>query len=189
MRVLIADDHDLFRRGLARLLNESGMEVVGEAADGARAIELALELTPDIVVMDLHMPVMSGTDATRGITAAGVPAKIIVLTVSAEEDKVIDALLAGACGYLLKDSDGEQIIGAIEAAAQNETVISPRVAAKVVDRIRREPGLQPSGGLPAPLTGRELEVLRLGELQGELGALRAELDERRRALDPSGRIY
>src|SRR3954452_21854894 len=117
-RVVIADDHDLFRRGLARLLTATDMDVVGEAADGETAVELTLRLQPDVVVMDLHLPGISGTAATRQIVEAGTRAQIVVLTVSAEESKVIDTLVAGACGYLLKDSDADQIVAAIQAATR-----------------------------------------------------------------------
>jgi DNA-binding NarL/FixJ family response regulator len=160
LRVVIADDHALFRRGLVRLLAEAGMQVVGEAADGVQAVQLCTELEPDVVVMDLHMPGMSGIDATRQIVGARLRTQVAVLTVSAEESKVIDALLAGACGYLLKDADAEQVVTAIQAAARGESVISPRVAAKVVTRLRREPRLQ-RPEVVTDLTERELSVLRL----------------------------
>jgi DNA-binding NarL/FixJ family response regulator len=158
--VVIADDHALFRRGLVRLLDEAGMQVVGEAADGLQAVQLCTELEPDVVVMDLQMPNMSGIDATRQIVAAPLRTQVAVLTVSAEETKVIDALLAGACGYLLKDADADQVVAAVEAAARGESVISPRVAAKVVTRLRREPRRQRSE-TATDLTERELAVLRL----------------------------
>jgi DNA-binding NarL/FixJ family response regulator len=160
-RVLIADDHDLFRRGLARLLTTTGMDVVGEAADGETAVEFTLRLHPDVVVMDLHLPGISGIEATRQIVEAGIRTQIVVLTVSAEEAKVIDALVAGACGYLLKDSDGEQIVAAIQAATRNENVISPRVAGKVLERLRRDPTLSGSQSTRPKLSERELAVLQL----------------------------
>jgi DNA-binding NarL/FixJ family response regulator len=160
-RVLIADDHDLFRRGLVRLLTTTGMDVVGEAADGESAVELTARLQPDVVVMDLHLPGISGIEATRQIVEAGTRTAIVVLTVSAEEAKVIDALVAGACGYLLKDADADQIVAAIEAATRDETVISPRVAAKVLERLRRDPTLSGSRSTRPKLSERELAVLRL----------------------------
>jgi two-component system NarL family response regulator len=159
--VVIADDHDLFRRGLGRLLRETGIDVVGEAADGAHAVELARKLHPDVVVMDLHMPGVSGIEATRQIVATDIPTQVVVLTVSAEDANVVDALVAGACGYVLKDSDAEQIVVAIRAAARNESVISPRVAAKVLTRLRRDPTLRPSTSPRPRLSERELVVLRL----------------------------
>ena len=158
--VVIADDHELFRRGLVQLLEQAGIQVVGEAADGVEAVERCTELQPDVVVMDLHMPRMSGIDATRRIVAAGLRTQVAVLTVSAEESIVVDALLAGACGYLLKDAEADQVVTAILAAARGESVISPRVAAKVVNRLRREPRLQGSDAT-TELTDRETVVLRL----------------------------
>jgi DNA-binding NarL/FixJ family response regulator len=158
--VVIADDHDLFRRGLIRLLQEGGMDVLGEASDGADAVELCTRVDPDVVVMDLQMPGMSGIEATRAIVDARLRTRVAVLTVSAEESKVIDALLAGASGYLLKDAEGDQIIGAVVAAARGESVISPRVAAKLLNRLRREPTLR-SSTKPTELSDRELAVLRL----------------------------
>jgi DNA-binding NarL/FixJ family response regulator len=158
--VVIADDHELFRRGLVRLLEQAGIQVVGEAADGVEAVDRCTELQPDVVVMDLHMPRMSGIDATRRIVAAGLRTQVAVLTVSAEESMVVDALLAGACGYLLKDAEADQVVTAVLAAARGESVISPRVAAKVVNRLRREPRLQGSDAT-TELTDRETVVLRL----------------------------
>jgi DNA-binding NarL/FixJ family response regulator len=160
LKVVIADDHDLFRRGLARLLQQAGMAVVGEAADGERAVQLCKDLDPDVIVMDIHMPRLSGIEATKRIIDAGLRTQIAVLTVSAEETKVVDALLAGASGYLLKDTDADQIVGAVSAAARGESLISPRVAAKVVARLRREPGLRHDHE-PTRLSERELAVLRL----------------------------
>jgi NarL family two-component system response regulator LiaR len=158
--VVIADDHELFRRGLVRLLEQAGIQVVGEAPDGVEAVDRCTELQPDVVVMDLHMPRMSGIDATRRIVAAGLRTQVAVLTVSAEESMVVDALLAGACGYLLKDAEADQVVTAVLAAARGESVISPRVAAKVVNRLRREPRLQGSDAT-TELTDRETVVLRL----------------------------
>jgi DNA-binding NarL/FixJ family response regulator len=161
LKVVIADDHDLFRRGLLRLLRETGIDVVGEAADGPHVVELARKLRPDVVVMDLHMPGVSGIEATRQIVATGIPTQVVVLTVSAEDAKVVDALVAGACAYLLKDSDAEQIVAAVRGAARNESVISPRVAAKVLARLRRDPTLRLSTRPRPQLSERELAVLRL----------------------------
>ena len=160
LTVVLADDHDLFRRGLARLLQAAGMAVVGEAADGERAVHLCEELTPDVIVMDINMPRLSGIEATRRITHAGLRTQVAVLTVSAEEATVVDALLAGASGYVLKDAEEDQIIAAVSAAAHGESLISPRVAAKLVTRLRREPALRRDPE-PTELSQRELAVLRL----------------------------
>jgi DNA-binding NarL/FixJ family response regulator len=153
LTVVVADDHDLMRRGLARLLQEAGMTVVGEAQDGERAVQLCEELEPDVVVMDIQMPRVSGIEATRRITDAGLRTQVAVLTVSADETKVVDALVAGASGYLLKDAEADQIVRGVTAAANGES-------AKLVTRLRREPALRPDP-VATQLSERELGVLRL----------------------------
>src|SRR5919202_6778817 len=104
LRVLLVDDHDLFRTGLRNLLEEQQVDIVGEAAAGAEAIRLVRELTPDVVIMDLNMPGMNGVEATRHITSFAPLTRVVVLTISDQDGDVMDAILAGACGYLLKDS-------------------------------------------------------------------------------------
>src|SRR3954447_12118647 len=104
LRVLLVDDHDLFRTGLRNLLEEQGLRVVGEAATGEQAVRSVRELAPDVVVMDLNMPGISGVDATRQITGEAPLTRVVVLTISDQDGDVMDAILAGACGYLLKDS-------------------------------------------------------------------------------------
>src|SRR5918996_2055302 len=145
VRVLIVDDHDLFRSGLRNLLEEEGVQVVGEAAAGLEALEIVRELAPDVVVMDLNMPGMGGVEATRHISTIAPLTRVLMLTISDQDNDVIDAILAGACGYLLKDSSIQELMTGIRAAANNESLISPTIAAKVLQRVRassRQPEIE-----------------------------------------------
>src|SRR5204862_6891611 len=136
LRVLIVDDHDLFRTGLRNLLEEQGVQIVGEAASGAEAVKIVRELAPDVVVMDLNMPGMGGVDATRHITGIAPLTRVVMLTISEDDSDVMDAILAGACGYLLKDSSIQDLIAGIRAACLGQSLISPNIAAKVLQRVR-----------------------------------------------------
>jgi DNA-binding NarL/FixJ family response regulator len=160
VRVIVVDDHDLFRDGLVDLLQERGIRVVGEAGLGAVGVKLAQELNPDVILMDISMPGMTGVEATQRIAAAAPGAKVLVLTVLADEGHVMDALLAGACGYLLKDAPIDRIVDGVQAAANGESLISPSIASQLVRRIRHPDRAAPplSGAM---LTRRELEVLGL----------------------------
>ena len=159
VRVLLVEDHALFRRGLRRLLDESGFAVVGEASNGEAGVRLAEELAPDVVVMDLHMPIMGGVDATRRITEQASPPKVLMLTISVEDEDVVEAIVAGASGYLLKDADAEVIVTAVRDAADGHVAVSPEVAGALVHRVRDD---APHAGLgDVTFTDRELEVLRL----------------------------
>lgn len=160
LRVVVVDDHDLFRRGLADLLEDRGIEVVGQAGLGAEGVRLARELSPDVVLMDLSMPGMSGVEATQRLASAAPRTRVLILTVVADEGHVMDALLAGACGYLLKDAPIENLVEGIEAAARGESLISPLIARQLVNRIREPAGAEPAVS-GADLTARELEVLQL----------------------------
>src|SRR6478609_4287513 len=136
-RVLLVDDHDLFRTGLRNLLQEEGgVQIAGEAANGAEAVQLVRELAPDVVVMDLNMPSMSGVEATRHITALSPLTRVIVLTISDEDSDVLDAIVAGACGYLLKDASIDDVVTGIRSAAVGASLISPTIASKVLQRVR-----------------------------------------------------
>jgi DNA-binding NarL/FixJ family response regulator len=162
IRVVIVDDHDLFRTGLRNLLEEQGVQVVGEAAAGAEAIRAVAELTPDVVVMDLNMPGISGVEATRQITSISPLTRVVVLTISDQDGDVMDAILAGACGYLLKDASIQDLIRGIGAAAVGESLISPTIAAKVLRRVRSsssQPEIERT--IRAELSEREIEVLKL----------------------------
>jgi DNA-binding NarL/FixJ family response regulator len=161
-RVLIVDDHDLFRTGLRNLLEEEGVNVVGEAATGEEAVRSVQLTTPDVVVMDLNMPGMSGVEATRHITAESPLTRVVVLTISDQDSDVMDAILAGACGYLLKDSSIQDLLRGIATAAVGESLISPHIAAKVLQRVRASMTLPDAAEtIRAELSEREIEVLKL----------------------------
>jgi DNA-binding NarL/FixJ family response regulator len=166
VRVLLADDQALFREALATLLGvRAEVEVIGEAADGAEALDRVAELRPDVVLMDLHMPVLDGIAATRRLRAEHPDVRVLALTTFDDDEDVFAALRAGAVGYLLKDVSSDRLVEALLAAARGESVLQPSVAAKVVARFARmtddevaPPRAQP---LVVPLSDRELEVLRL----------------------------
>jgi DNA-binding NarL/FixJ family response regulator len=162
LRVLLVDDHDLFRTGLRNLLEEQTVQVVGEAADGAQAIRMVRELAPDVVVMDLNMPGMSGVEATRQVTTLAPLTRVVVLTISDQDEDVMNAILAGACGYLMKDSSIQDLMQGIRAAAVGESLISPHIAAKVLQRLRATGTNEADAALiRAELSDREMEVLKL----------------------------
>ena len=155
IRVLLVDDHALLRAGMAQLLDlADDVTVVGSAASGAQALELAPALRPDVVLMDLSMPGMSGIEATRRLLAARPETAVVVLTSFPDPDLVVDALDAGAVGYLLKDAEPDGLVGAVRAAARGESPLDPR-AARVLLSARSRP---PSASV---LSGREKEVLVL----------------------------
>jgi DNA-binding NarL/FixJ family response regulator len=156
------DDHDLFRTGLHSLLEEQGLQVVGEASNGDQAVRMARELAPDVIVMDLNMPGMSGVEATRKIAGIAPLARVVVLTISDQDADVLDAIVAGACGYLLKDASIEDLLRGIRAAAVGESLISPHIAAKVLQRVRSANTLPGAAdAIRSELSEREIEVLKL----------------------------
>jgi DNA-binding NarL/FixJ family response regulator len=158
--VLLVDDHDLFRTGLRTLLDEQGIDIVAEASDGAAAVARVREHSPDVVLMDINMPVMNGVEATREITRLAPLSRVVVLTISDDDGDVIDAVLAGAVGYLLKDASVDELLRGIQAAAAGDSLMSPTIASKVIQRVRSaSPG--DTGRPRAELSERELEVLRL----------------------------
>jgi DNA-binding NarL/FixJ family response regulator len=162
LRVLVVDDHDLFRTGLRNLLEEQGVNVVGEAANGETAIRLASELAPDVAIMDLNMPGLSGVETTRKLAGVVPLTRVVVLTISADDEDVMDAVMAGACGYLLKDSSIQDLITGIRAAASGESLISPQIAAKVLQRLRSQSTSEDAAAtIRAELSEREIEVLKL----------------------------
>ena len=161
-RVLLVDDHDLFRTGLRNLLSDEGVDVVGEAQTGAEAIGLVRELAPDVVVMDLNMPGMGGVEATRQINVFAPLTRVLVLTISEQDADVLDAILAGASGYLLKDSSIQDLLQGIRSAAVGEALISPHIAAKVLQRVRAtSTSPEIADTIRSELSDREVQVLKL----------------------------
>ncbi len=153
--VLLVDDHQMVRAGLATLLGASDdLVVVGQAADGAQAVAAAAELAPDVVLMDLSMPVLDGVEATRRIVAESPSAKVVVLTSFSDRSRVNEALAAGAIGYLLKDCEPPELLNAVRSAAAGHVPLDPRVARVLLPSA---PGSRPADGLSA----REVQVLRL----------------------------
>ena len=162
LRVILVDDHDLFRTGLRNLLEEQGVEIIGEAGDGALAVTQVRELAPDVVVMDLNMPGMTGVEATRQITSIAPLTRVLVLTISDHDTDVLDAILAGACGYLMKDASIDELMDGIRAASIGESLISSHIAGKVLQRVRATSS-QPEMAetIRTELSDREIEVLKL----------------------------
>ncbi|MEO8611564.1 MAG: response regulator transcription factor [Chloroflexota bacterium] len=167
IRVLLADDQVLFREALHTLLSvQPGIEVVAEAGDGEQALRSAAQHKPDVVLMDVQMPLLDGVAATRRLLAEFPACRVIMLTTFDDDEYVFEGLRAGAIGYLLKDAPAQKLVEAIQAAARGETFLGPSVAAKVVAELNRQPGhsTMPARGaqnLPEPLTAREIDILRL----------------------------
>jgi DNA-binding NarL/FixJ family response regulator len=162
VRVLVADDHPVYRSGLAGVLAEAGdVTVVGEAADGATALDVALRERPDVVLMDLHMPGVGGVEATRRLAADAPEVRVLVLTMFDDDESVLAAMRAGARGYLVKGSAGDRIVGAVRAVAAGEAVFGAAVAGRVLD-VLAEDHTGGRGRRPFPtLTEREHEILDL----------------------------
>jgi len=160
-RVLVVDDQDLVRHGLRMILELGGVDVAGEAADGAQAVAAAQDLQPDVVLMDLRMPVMDGVEATRRITSS-TTAKVLALTTFDADEHVADVIRAGAVGYLLKDVTSDGLLDAVRRAASGEPVMAPAVLARLMEHFSASPPAAPRQ-LPgfADLTERELEILAL----------------------------
>jgi DNA-binding NarL/FixJ family response regulator len=166
IRTLIVDDHALFRRGLEIVLvTEPDIEVVGEASDGTEAVEKAGESLPDVVLMDIRMPRSNGIDACRAIKDVAPSARIIILTMSDEEEDLFDAIKAGASGYLLKDIPLDQLAEAVRSVHGGQSLISPSMAGKLLTEfasLASRDHEEPPREVPAPkLTDREMQVLRL----------------------------
>ncbi|NUT57653.1 MAG: response regulator transcription factor [Agromyces sp.] len=158
IRIVVADDHPIVRAGIVGLLETApGIEVVGEAADGAEAVALAASEHPDLVLMDLRMPGVDGASATASIVAAGGGTRVLVLTTYETDDHILAAIEAGASGYLLKAAPQAEILAGIRAVAAGETVLAPSIAAKLVSRVRADA----ASVAPPTLSPREREVLVL----------------------------
>lgn len=155
IRVVLADDHAIVRKGMRELLEESGIAVVGEAADGQQAVDQALALQPDIVLMDVRMPVLTGIEATRRIRADAPQIKVLVLTAYDDQPYVFALLDAGAQGYVLKTADADAIVRAVREVARGGTSLDPQIVPSVVDRAMGR------SEATSPLTDREREVLQL----------------------------
>ncbi|MFO7536927.1 MAG: response regulator transcription factor [Chloroflexota bacterium] len=166
IKVLICDDQEVVRKGLNIILSHSeGIEVVGLAENGEAGCQIALELKPDVVLMDLKMPVLNGIHATRRIRSALPETRVVVLTTYDGDDWVFDAIRAGACGYLLKDAAGEEIVTAVREAAAGKTHLDPAIAGKILSEFNRlqQTPLPPqiNQELRQSLTERELSILQL----------------------------
>jgi len=162
LRVVLADDHHFFREGLRGMLAADGMAVVGEATDGAGAVALTRDLKPDVVVIDLNMPGISGVDTVRLIAAASPEVPVVVLTVSADEADALAVLAAGACGYLLKDARADELVGALRQAAGGHAVLSRVVLRALAARVLTNNRLaERAEGDGLALSARELEVIGL----------------------------
>jgi DNA-binding NarL/FixJ family response regulator len=171
MRIVLADDHTLFRDGVASLLGAWGHEVVGLAADGAEAVALAERLLPDLVLMDISMPGMGGLEATRRLAAVHPEIPIVILTVSEDEDDLFSAIKSGARGYLLKNLEAPTLRAMVEAVGRGEAAISPATAARIIAELAHPKGAAAPD--PDRLSDRESQVLRLvvaGLRNKEIGA-------------------
>ena len=164
IRVLLVDDQALFREGLSTLLSlHQDIDIVGEAGNGEEALRAATTLKPDVILMDLRMPVLDGVVATRQLKERNNPARVIVLTTFDDDETIFDGLRAGAVGYLLKDVSSEKLIEAIHATARGESFLQPSIAAKVLaefSRIEERAATSSRSSLIEPLSERELEILR-----------------------------
>ena len=168
--IVVVDDHQLFRTGLAELLEQEGLHIVGTAGDGESALALVAETAPDVVLMDLDMPGLSGLETTREISRIAPRTRVVVLTVSADEQTVVDAIAAGAHGYLLKGTSLTSLVGGIKAAVAGESLMSSSIAAKLFARLGTEPGAR-DGQAVSNLSQREIEILKLiatGKHNGEI---------------------
>lgn len=159
IRLMLADDHRMLREGLRRSMTDQGFDVVGEARDGDEAVRMAEELQPDVILMDVTMPEMDGVEACRQVRSAQPDVKVVMLTMHADQDVLASAIRAGASGYLVKDCSTEQIASAVRMAVSGETVLSPQLAASMLNEVRKlDEGASEDTRV---VTKREEEVLQL----------------------------
>lgn len=161
MRIMIADDHTLFRESLCSLLTARGFEVVGEAREGGEAVDLAHRLRPEIVLMDLSMPGLDGLAATRRISAELPSVKVVILTASDDDAKLFEAIKSGAQGYLLKNLESRELFSLLEGVGRGEPALTPLLASKLLQEFARPPRPAAEAHNPDALTDREREVLEL----------------------------
>jgi DNA-binding NarL/FixJ family response regulator len=162
IRLLLVDDHTLFRKGLRQICElESDLEVVGEAGSGAEAVQVAKLTQPDVVLMDINLPGMDGVEATRRLLQALPQTKVVILTMHRQDKYVFEAIKAGAQGYLLKDSETEELLEAIRAVHRGEALLDPSMAIKVLDEFKRLQELADRPKELEELSDREVEILRL----------------------------
>jgi len=161
IRLLLADDHRMLRQGLRRSLADEGFDVIGEASDGEEAVRLAGELQPDVVLMDVSMPEMDGVEATRRIRAEHPGVRVVMLTMHADRDVLVEAIRAGADGYLVKDCSVDEVADAVRQAAAGQTSLTPELAASMLVEVRRLDEAVPADSEDRIVSKREEEVLQL----------------------------
>jgi DNA-binding NarL/FixJ family response regulator len=162
IRVVLVEDHDFYRQGLKEMLSGEGIQVVGDTASGEDGVKLVQRVKPDVVLMDLNLPGISGAEATERIQEADPDVRVVMLTVSVESEDVLDALLAGAAGYLVKGSRLHELVSGIRAAATGQSLLSTEITGKVIARLREHAAAAPPDSMSdVELTERELDVLRL----------------------------
>jgi DNA-binding NarL/FixJ family response regulator len=162
IRVLIADDHRIVRQGLRHVCEQAGgFTVVGEAENGREAVDMARQLQPDVILMDIHMPVLDGVQATSLVVEDDPSARVIILTMYRQDRYIFEAIKAGARGYLLKDIDEADLVDAIRAVYRGEALVNPNLAARLLDEFRRLSQATDQAGDPEDLTPGEMEILRL----------------------------
>jgi DNA-binding NarL/FixJ family response regulator len=161
IRLLIADDHRMLRESLRRAMEEHGFDVVGEAADGEEAVRMAAKLQPDVVLMDVTMPVLDGVAATRRVRDELPGTQVVILTMHADREVLVDAIRAGAAGYLVKDCSTEDVVDTVRRAASGETALSPELAASMLGEVRELVRQEEAGAEEPIISKREEEVLQL----------------------------